>query len=259
MPRIAFADESGIDPKCGCYGIGVVTLDVEDRASFEQSLSTLKTAHGVGGEAKWTKIRKGHGAINFILAGLDLIIRTPSASFDAIVVKKSLYNNWQGGQAKQDTAFYQTYTWLLRHIARRAKGTTEVLIDAKSDKYPKHHEVVQTIGNRMLARLATGSTLGTVTKVDSKDCIGVQLADVLTGAVNSAHLLATQPISIHAGKQLAIARIAQQLGWDHLAYDTYPHAKFNVWHFPQEYRGPSRDPVFSGTIPYVIAADVGAG
>lgn len=33
-----------------------------------------------------------------------------------------------------------------------------------------------------------------------------------------------------------MARLANLLGWDALHYDTYPHSKFNIWHFPTEYR-----------------------
>jgi hypothetical protein len=259
MPRVAFADESGTDANCGCYAIGVASVAAEHREAFEARIAELKGIHGVQGEAKWTRVRKGHGAINFVLDSLAHVLDTPSATFDVIVVKKALYNNWQGGAQQQETAFYKTYTYLLRHITRRAKDTTEVFIDAKSAKYPKHHEAIQTIGNRMLAKLAATGALGAVTPVSSHESLGIQLADVLTGAINSAHLVATQKLSIHYGKQIAIQRLAAQLGWDHLAYDTYPHPKLNIWHFPTEFRGPSRDPKPSGTIPYVNASDVVPG
>lgn len=166
---------------------------------------------------------------------------------------------WQGGAAEHETAFYKTYTYLLRHISARARQTTEVVIDARSDRYGKRDEAMLTIGNRMLARLASGGQLGSVRKVTSHESPGVQLADGLTGAINTAHLLASQDLSVHPGKVLAIRRLATQLGWDHLAYDTYPHPKFNVWHCPIEFRGASRDPAPSGIVPYVSAADLNAG
>lgn len=111
----------------------------------------------------------------------------------------------------------------------------------------------------MLAKLASVGRLGSVTKVDSAETPGVQLADVLTGAINTAHMLRLQTVAVHPGKHLALERMASQLGWNHLAYDTYPHPKFNVWRFPIEYRGPSRDPAPPGTVPYVTHDDLRAG
>lgn len=87
----------------------------------------------------------------------------------------------------------------------------------------------------------------------------MQLADVLTGAINTAHVLRLQTVAVHPGKHLALERLASQLGWNHLAYDTYPHPKFNVWHFPMEYRGPSRDPAPLATVPYVAREDLRTG
>jgi hypothetical protein len=256
VARIAFADESGITPHLKCYSIGIVTVLQQDRAQFDADIEKLKTTHGVVGEAKWKKISTGHGPINFILDGLALILDSPSATFDVIVVRKDLFNNWT--ILGEETAFYQTYTLLLRHITNRCEDTLEVWIDEKSDQYAKHDEVVLAIGNRMLAKLAAKGTLDTVNKASSHELLGIQLADVLTGAINTAHILAIQDTPVHKGKRLAIARLAEQIGWNHLAYDTYPNAKFNVWHFPAEHRGPSRDPMFTGVIPYVSASDLEA-
>lgn len=259
MPRVAFADESGTDANCGCYAIGVLSVDAADASAVEEEVSRLRSMHGVVGEAKWTRVRNSHGAINFSLDCMALVLNRPSTTFDVIVVKKALYRNWQGGTKEQEVAFYKTYTYLLRHITNRAKDTTAVSIDARSDRYAKRDEAMETIGNRMLARLASGGQLGSVRKVSSHESPGIQLADVLTGAINTAHLLVHQKLAIHAGKRLALQRLSLQLGWDHLAYDTYPHPKFNVWHFPIEFRGPSKDPAPSSVVPYVTAADLAAG
>jgi hypothetical protein len=258
VTRVAFADESGITSKFRCYGIGIVTVQQSDRDSLESNVRELKLRHGVLGEAKWKKVSNGHGTINFVLDCLSLILTSPSATFDAMVVRKDLFNNWQGGVLQREKAFYQTYTLLLQHIAKRVNESLEVWVDGKSDHYPKYDEVMRAIGNRMLSKLAVKGSLGTITKASSHDTIGIQLADVLIGAINTAHLLRIQEISIHNGKRLAIARLARQLGWDHLGYDTFPHAKFNVWHFPVQHRGPSRDPIPSGVVPYVTPDDLAA-
>ena len=112
---------------------------------------------------------------------------------------------------------------------------------------------------RMLAKLAATGRLGSVKKANSSETAGIQVADLLTGAINTAHVCHLCPgFTIHNGKRLAIRRLADMVGWPHLAHDTYPHPKFNVWHFPTEFRGPSRDPVFREDIPYVCADELSA-
>lgn len=233
--RIAFADESGTDNHSPCYAIGVISVESTRREAFERYLTELRAAHRFTGEAKWTRVRTSHGLTNFALASLDAILRSSTAEFDVIVVNKSLFRNW--AIIGPESAFYQTYTYLLRHIVRRSSVSTEVLIDDRSDSYSKRHEVVETIGNHMLARLEQSGRLGAVRRVRSHDQIGVQVADLLTGAVNAAHLRHLLPQApLNPGKALTIMRLAELIGWDNLCYDTFPSPRLNIWHFPTEYR-----------------------
>lgn len=159
MPKIGFADESGTDSGSPCYGIGVLLLDSSRAQSFEEVANALRESHGVQHELKWTRIGNGHGAINFLLETLDLILKSKTATFDVIVVRKSQYQNWHGNTTKLEKAFYQTYTFLLRHVLRRLRDTAEIVIDDRSDRYDKQAEVVETIGNRMLVRLQSSGPL----------------------------------------------------------------------------------------------------
>jgi len=96
---------------------------------------------------------------------------------------------------------------------------------------------MQTIGNYMLAQLASSGRLDRVEKVESRESVGVQVADLLTGAITAAHSRKlNSKFPLHKGKQLAIERLADMIGWDDLCYDTMPSDKINIWHFPKEYR-----------------------
>jgi hypothetical protein len=259
MTRIGFADESGIDGKTNCYSIGVVSFDADCLDGFEDYFKSKLISHGVQGEGKWTKVRGSHGLINFALDALSSILRSHNASFDAIVVNTSLYRNWSSQLMTKEDAFYRTYTLLLRHIAKRANLPAEILIDDRSDGYAKRDEMMENIGNHMLAQLATAGRLTDVRKVSSHDSVGVQVADLLTGAVNAAHArLLNARLPIHPAKRLAIERLAQMLGWDDLCYDTMPSDKFNIWHFPIEYRAVPRTRAVNLTtqIPYVSLIDL---
>jgi hypothetical protein len=258
MKRVAFADESGIDGRSSCYSIGAVSVDADRVDAFQEFFKSKLRQHGVQGEAKWTRVRMGHGLINFALDALSSILRSDSASFDIIVVNKSLFRNWTLRLVTKETAFYQTYTYLLRHIVSRAKVTADVYIDDRSDAYAKRHEVVEKIGNNMLQKLANKGRLGTVCKVPSSQYVGIQIADLLTGAINAAHSLRLNPrLPIHPGKRLAIERLAEMLGWDDLCYDTMPSDKFNIWHFPIEYRSfPKTKNLELDVIRYVSSVDL---
>ncbi len=257
--RIAFADESGTDGSSRCYAIGVLSFPEDRIIHFEEVFAQLIARHGVTGEAKWSKVGNSHGLINFTIDWLDRILRSRSASFDVIVVNTFLYQEWAKRGANREQAFYKTYTFLLRHIARKTAVPTRVLLDDRSDAYPLQHEAMETIGNRMLAQLASAGRLTNVERVRSKDSPGVQVADLLTGAFAAAHRLYLAPgAQVNASKRLAICKLANVLGWDNLHYDTHPHPKLNVWHFQIEFRADPATREVLGTRPieYVTAEEL---
>jgi hypothetical protein len=259
MKRIAFADESGLNGLSPCYAIGVVSFDHECLRGFEEYFQSKLESHGVVGEAKWKKIRNSHGLINFGLDALYSILHSHSASLDVIVVDIARYRNWNSIFWTHEDAFYQTFTFLLNHIAARAGHPTKIFIDDRSDSYSKQDEKISKIGNNMLAQLASTGRLESVQKIESHNCVGVQVADVLTGAINAAHARKLKPrIPLHLGKSLAIERLAEILGWDDLCYDTLPSDKINIWHFPIQYRAfPATLPVLWGREPrYISAVDL---
>lgn len=157
-----------------------------------------------------------------------------SCCFHSIVVVKNMYNNWQ---TDRELAFYQTYTMLVKNVAKQIKSDVEVIIDQKIDKYKKNDEVTGIVANNMLARAGMKKLVKSVTMHDSKHHLGLQVVDILTGAVNSGYLKYLNPrLELSVAKELAFERMAALLGWDVFHYDTFPNKDFNIWHFPQEMR-----------------------
>lgn len=259
VSRIAFADESGIDGSTKCYAIGVISIDKSRLEAFNDVFGRLKKEHGVSQEVRWKSVGNGHGLINLGIDWLDRILRSNTARFDVIVVNTEQYRKWSQRGADREEAFYVTYTFLLRHIAKQVRVTTDVFIDDRSDGYPKQHEAVHTIANRMLDQLHCTGRLEQVTKVRSHDHPGIQVADMMTGAIAASHRLFLDPNTpLNAGKRLAIERMAAVLGWDALHHDTFPHDKFNIWHFPQAYRAvpESRKIRVSRLVPFITPSDL---
>lgn len=233
MPtHLVFADESGTDSECPCYSIGALAVPARLQDDFVAAFNSLRERHHVIHEVKWNRVGNTYGMINFALDWMHLIQRTP-LTYNAIVVMKAAYRKWSAPAANREEAFYTTYTLLTNHLACSRQGNYKVYIDRRPDRYPKHDEAMEVIANHMLARAASRSNIELVEKSDSKLVPGIQIADVLTGAINASHReYLDSSFRLLKGKRLLVDRLAQMLGWSALWYDTMPNAAFNIWHFP---------------------------
>lgn len=233
MDYLAYGDESGTTGSDRCYSIGLLCIPKSKLSEFDDYVLNLKKNRGIVGELKWSKIKNSAGQANICVDILAMVLKS-SCCFHSIVVEKSIYNNWNKDREK---AFYQTYTYLLKNTAKQVKSNIEVLIDQKSDKYKKHDEVVGIVANNMLAQLGSKKSVQDVSMHDSKDHLGLQVVDILTGAVNSGYLkFLTPELTLSKAKEAAFKKMSEMLGWDKLVYDTYPNKDFNIWHFPEENR-----------------------
>ncbi len=234
MEVIAFADESGTSAGIPCYTIGVLNIPSDFFDKFNMNIEKIARNSGIHGELKWEKIRNSSGKVNLCLETLKFILDSP-CTFHAIAVEKSPYRKWF---VNEEEAFYTTYNFLLRQSSKGFNANYKVYIDQRCTVYPKQDELMQIITNHMLAKLPTTSRIEHVTMENSKLQWGLQAADIITGAINTAYYLYFKPnAKMNVAKKLAIELMAKAVGWDTLAYDTYPNEDFNIWHFPPETRG----------------------
>lgn len=226
-----FADESGTNDGSPCFTIGCVLIPTEELDQFETQIIGLIAKHGLPNqELKWASIRNSHGRINFLIDLLGLLLADNSYVFMCKVTLKAAYRKWQ---KNEENAFYTCHTHLLTYCADSLGATIVANIDDKSDSYGKHDEVVQIIANYNLK--GKDARVKSVNKQNSKELLLIQIADLLTGAVNSAHNLYQAPdTQLHHGKHIAIEKLAACLSWQYLHHDTYPNANFNIWHFPEK-------------------------
>lgn len=233
MEYLAFGDESGTTGSDKAYSIGLLCLPKSKLPRFNDYVDQLKKKRGIVGEMKWSKIKNSTGQINVCLDLLNMVLRS-SCCFHSIIVDKRAYNNWQ---ADREKAFYQTYTYLVKATAKALNSKLEIYIDQKCDKYKKNDEVIGIVANNMLAQLGLARNVQSVLMQNSKFHNGLQVVDILTGAVNSGYMDEIDSnLQLSDAKRLAIANMAKMLSWDKLCYDTYPNKDFNIWHFPKEIR-----------------------
>lgn len=189
MEYVAFGDESGTTGSDRCYGIGLLCVRKDTLHIFNERVQKLKDKYGIVGELKWSKIKNSAGQANICIELLAMVLKN-SCCFHSIVVVKNMYNNWQ---TDRELAFYQTYTMLVKNVAKQIKSDVEVIIDQKIDKYKKNDEVTGIVANNMLARAGMKKLVKSVTMHDSKHHLGLQVVDILTGAVNSGYLKYLNP------------------------------------------------------------------
>jgi Protein of unknown function (DUF3800) len=229
-----FADESATSPTYPCYGIGALVVPASRLDRFNAHVGKKLAEHGVVGEARWTKVATSHGLMNFAIELWRDVLNHPAVRFGAIVVHKEKYLKWH---VDREDAFYTTYTFLLRHVARLRAGDFEVAIDDRSDSYDKRDEVLGIVSNHMLRNLNIDSEIVRVTKDDSKLVLGLQVTDLFTGAITHAHAMGLDlKCTPNAAKQLLMRRMAEAVEWPDLYCDTMPDSVTNIWHFPKEWR-----------------------
>lgn len=233
MEIIAFADESGTTSNIPCYTIGVLNIPSDFLDTFNEQMGVLAKGSGVQGELKWEKVRNSAGQINLCLNTLKFILSSP-CTFHAIAVEKAAYRKWH---KNEEAAFFTTYNFLLTQSSKGFNANYKVFIDQRCTVYGKQDEVMEIITNHMLAKLPTTSKIEHVKMDNSKVHWGLQAVDLLTGAINTSYQLYFKlDAEMSIAKKIAIDLMSRSIGWDRLAYDTYPNDHFNIWHFPLETR-----------------------
>lgn len=232
-----FADESGTDWKGACYAIGCFIVPRSAFVGFSGQFYALTREHRLTSEVKWADVKKRPGLAAFARDLAAVVART-KVSYSSIVVRQHGYRIFEEGD--YEGAFYRTYTHLMADVAQRCGGSFSIHIDDRNDSYPKQVEVMKIVGNHMLRRADSSLKITLVEKQDSKLLAGIQAADLITGAIRAAHQAYLSGTSLEASRSRAIQAIASTFGWDALHYDTWPNPKFNIWHFPRDFRAMPR-------------------
>jgi hypothetical protein len=227
---LIFCDESGVHGT-STTGFGTLWMPWERRGDFAALWTTLKARHFPPSEVKWEKVKAR--TLPFFEALVDEFFRHRWLMFHALVVRKDDVNlslhdgDW-------DLARRKYFVMLLRNKLVRfaAPGKKyRIRVDPIASRYRKANEAAEVVLNNQLnqeLRLRHEGCIHSLRTVDSKSSPGVQLSDLLLGAVKDARVRQ----STSEAKQMLLGRIAHRLGWPSLEFDTYPgETKFNVWRF----------------------------
>jgi hypothetical protein len=227
---LIYCDESGLHGT-RLTGFGSLWMTYERRGDFQQIWRDLHVRYFPPSEVKWERVKKETQP--FFEALVDEFFKRQWLMFHCLLISKqevnlSLHkNNWDLARRKHFTLF------LANKIRRFAAPRKHYMIrvDPIHSSYAKADEAAEVILNNIMEQAPTLRGTGTIDSlltVDSKETPGMQLADLLVGAVLAArhgHITA-EP------KRALVQRIAEHLGWTDLTSDTMPRAqKFNIWRF----------------------------
>jgi hypothetical protein len=228
-----FADESGTNARLPCYGFGLLWIPNERRGTFHADVRRLKERHGkpLNHEIKWTKTTPAN--LPLYKAAVDYVLQAPNVFFHAIIYPRRLVDltyhegSWDLARRKHFVAFLRDR---IKRFSRGSGASTRefhVRVDAGYSEYAKATEAAHKILN---AGLANDSKIRNVVtsfrEVDSAETQGVQLCDLILGAVMAAR---QEEITASAKLEL-LKHLADRLGWPDLKCFTYPQEpRFNIW------------------------------
>jgi hypothetical protein len=224
---VIYTDESGVHG-AKYYGFGTLWVPWERRGDLQGQLRELRDRHRLSDELKWTKISRRAEA--FVRDVVEWFFVRPWMMFHCIVVPCEDVD-WDC-HSSRDNAQQKHFSMLLKNkVARFAKSGGKVYrvrVDPLPWRYTKANEVVQKIVNAQLKTEFGEPLIHDILACDSKRTPGIQVVDLLLGAVIGAW----QQDAISEPKLRTMQWIAHHLGWPELRHDTYnTEWKFNVWHF----------------------------
>lgn len=244
--RAVYCDESGISGDHDFYGFGALIMGYQRRGDFSAAIAELRRTHRAPtDEIKWSKTNARTFA--FYAALVDYFFGEPSLFFHAMVVERAWVNIklYHGGsfdlaRRKHFTQFLSNKIARMKDVHRRRRLEVRVYVDKLPTGYSKAGEAMEIISNRTVNKLTPLAnfaekinTIDSLTECDSHDYLGIQVSDLLLGAVVDTW----NDRSTNEYKAKLKKRMAWHIGWTDLRSDTIPvERKFNVWRLTDQVR-----------------------
>lgn len=232
-----FCDESGISGK-PFYGFGALWIKENNIARFEKEIKAIRQRHYCADEIKWQSANSKRYT-DFYNDLVKFFFQSDYLFFNCIVVQLSIVNkafhNGNYETAKQKHFNELICNKIKSSLYKNRNNRFILSVDDLPFSYHKADEAMHIIANNIIRQeTAIPNAILKLNEVDSKHCHGVQLCDLLLGAVLSGY---QKDVSSERKQALSLL-IAEYLGWDKLMYDTLStEVKFNIWSFYDPTKG----------------------
>ncbi len=235
---LVFCDESGTGGGV-YYGFGSLWMPWERRGDFTGVVGRLQEQFRHRDEIKWTNVNRRNEP--FYVALVEEFFRRTWLMFHCLVVRKGYVA--RDRHKDFDEARRKQFAMLIKSKIKFFSGTAKdkayhVRVDPLPSRYRKADEAAHKIVGATLMKELGVAPLKTLVTRDSKQTLGIQIADVLLGAAMSEW-----QAEVTAGSKLHVRRtIAEHLGWTDLKADTHlTEWKFNIWYFYDPTAGRRRE------------------
>lgn len=183
--------------------IGSLWLPSEVRDEVKAGLQALRNHHLIGDEFKWQKVTPSK--LGFYLAVVEQFFSLGDRlRFRCIAVDRTQVDLVKFHESDHELGFYKFYYQMLRHWLLDFNDYA-IYCDTKTTRVPGRLATL----HRCLAHASLSSTILRVQAVPSEQSLGIQFADVLTGAVAAKLNRRLRPSS---AKSALVASIENHLG-----------------------------------------------
>jgi hypothetical protein len=224
-------DESGTGG-AKYYGFGSLWMPWDRRGDFSKLITTLRSSHRYDNEIKWNKISTRNEA--FYKALVSAFFRQRYLMFHCVLIRKGYVDkDLHGHDDPYDQARRKHFAMLIKSKIEffaepDIKKAYHAWIDPLPSRYKKAAEAAHKIINSSLNQRLKQTALYSLQERDSKTTPGIQVADLLLGAVASSW----NNESPGGAKLTIMKEVARHLGWEDLRADTWRSEwKFNIWYF----------------------------
>lgn len=199
----AFIDETGAIAQDRFFAVGCLVMPVASQVL--RAMAKLRDKRQWYGEIKWVDLTMT--SLPLYVDLVDLMVGT-DARYSCFVADRASADPVQ--RFKQDAwlAYEKLATQVLIGAAKPYELLSVMADNCSTPDHVKFEEDVQSEVNRRLQRLA----VATICRLDSKACDGLQVVDVLTGAVTFEHRQAAGLAGSRSAKALLSEHLRNAYG-----------------------------------------------
>ena len=178
-----YCDESGLEalsnPQAHNYSaIGGIWIPAQYRDELKKNLSAIKTKHNITGEFKWQKISPYY--LSFYKEIIDYFFSAQPLRFRVVLIESAKVNHIKFNDSDGELGFYKFYYQLLHHWIFDF-NSYEIFTDLKINRDRGRLKDLKLV----LEKSNLTSHIKQIQGLPSHQALGIQLADLLTGLVNS--------------------------------------------------------------------------
>jgi len=158
--------------------IGGIWIPASERDNIKDIVKRLRKKHNVWGEFKWSKISAK--SLPFYFSLIDYFFSNENMRFRTILIDSRKVDLFLFHDEDAELGFYKFYYQLI-HNWIYDFNEYEIYTDIKTNRLPDRLAVLKNV----LINSNLSSKIRSIQALPSKEVILIQLADLLTGAVNA--------------------------------------------------------------------------